>query len=95
MVTLAHTGFHTCMYILLHSDLIEARGCGIIDLLDEECRLPKASNEHFTVAIHSKHKSHFRLSLPRESKLNQHRSLRDNEGLLIRHFAGAVCYKMV
>lgn len=70
-------------------------GTGIIDLLDEECRLPRGTNENFTSAIHSKHKGHFRLLLPRGSKLNQHRSLRDEEGFIVRHFAGAVCYKTV
>ena len=33
--------------------------------------------------------------LPRKSKLPFHRNLRDDEGLMIRHFAGAVCYMTV
>ena len=77
------------------ADLIEKRGRGIIDLLDEECRLPRASNEHFTAAVHHRLGGHFRLVVPRRSKLSQHRSLRDEEGFLIRHFAGAVCYRTV
>uniref|UniRef100_A0A336N3K1 CSON010499 protein n=1 Tax=Culicoides sonorensis TaxID=179676 RepID=A0A336N3K1_CULSO len=36
--------------------------------------------------------SHFRISLPRASRLKSHRTLRDEEGFLVRHFAGAVCY---
>ena len=80
-------------YIFL--DLIEASTVGMIDLLDEECRLPKGSNEHFTTAVHIKHKGHFRLQFPRQSRLSQHRALRDEEGFIIRHFAGAVCYKTV
>ena len=76
-------------------DLIEHVGTGIIDLLDEECHLPRGTNEAFTTAVHKKHKGHFRLHLPRESKLSQHRSLRDEEGFIVRHFAGAVCYKTV
>ena len=75
--------------------MIEKRGQGIIDLLDEECRMPRASNEHFTTAVHHRHCNHFRLVVPRRSKLSQHRTLRDEEGFLIRHFAGAVCYKTV
>ena len=77
------------------TDLIEGPGSGIIDLLDEECRLPRGTNEEFTLTIHKKHQNHFRLRLPRQSKLTQHRSLRDEEGFIIRHFAGAVCYKTV
>ena len=44
-------------------DLIEAKKTGILDLLDEECRLPSASVEHFTTAVYSTHKDHFRLSV--------------------------------
>ncbi|XP_045106888.1 unconventional myosin-VI-like isoform X4 [Portunus trituberculatus] len=74
-------------------DLIEAKGCGIISLLDEESKLPKSSHTHFTSAVHSNHSAHFRLALPRKSKLRDHREIRDDEGFLIRHFAGAVCYQ--
>jgi myosin-6 len=34
-----------------------------------------------------------RLDLPRKSKLKEHREIRDEDGFLIRHFAGAVCYQ--
>ncbi|KAG0717169.1 Unconventional myosin-VI [Chionoecetes opilio] len=74
-------------------DLIEAKGYGIISLLDEESKLPKPSHTHFTSAVHSNHATHFRLALPRKSKLRDHREIRDDEGFLIRHFAGAVCYQ--
>ena len=30
--------------------------------------------------------------LPRKSQLNYNKSVRDDEGFIIRHFAGAVCY---
>ncbi|CAI8049871.1 Unconventional myosin-VI, partial [Geodia barretti] len=73
-------------------DLIEHKKSGVVDLLDEECKLPKGSPQHFTDIVHSRHKDHFRLCLPRKSKLPFHRNLRDDEGLMIRHFAGAVCY---
>jgi len=36
---------------------------GVVDLLDEECKLPKGTHTHFTEAVHSKHKGHFRLSV--------------------------------
>lgn len=31
--------------------------------------------------------------MPRKSKLKDHREIRDDEGFLLRHFAGAVCYQ--
>ena len=43
--------------------------------------------------VHTRHKSHFRLAIPRKSKLKEHRDLRDEDGFLVRHFAGAVCYQ--
>ncbi|XP_039641598.1 myosin VIb isoform X1 [Perca fluviatilis] len=74
-------------------DLVEAKLVGILDILDEENRLPQPSDQHFTLAVHSKHKDHFRLTVPRKSKLTIHRNLRDDEGFIVRHFAGAVCYE--
>uniref|UniRef100_A0A672KID9 Unconventional myosin-VI n=1 Tax=Sinocyclocheilus grahami TaxID=75366 RepID=A0A672KID9_SINGR len=74
-------------------DLVEAKLVGILDILDEENRLPQPSDQHFTDTIHSKHKDHFRLTVPRKSKLTVHRNVRDDEGFIIRHFAGAVCYE--
>ncbi|XP_052436781.1 unconventional myosin-VI [Carassius gibelio] len=74
-------------------DLVEAKLVGILDILDEENRLPQPSDQHFADTIHSKHKDHFRLTVPRKSKLTIHRNLRDDEGFIIRHFAGAVCYE--
>lgn len=74
-------------------ELLENKGNGIFDILDEESKLPKSSHTHFTGTVHSKHSNHFRLAVPRKSKLKGHREIRDNEGFLIRHFAGAVCYE--
>ncbi|KAG8513209.1 Unconventional myosin-VI, partial [Galemys pyrenaicus] len=74
-------------------DLIEAKLVGILDILDEENRLPQPSDQHFTSVVHQKHKDHFRLTIPRKSKLAVHRNIRDDEGFIIRHFAGAVCYE--
>ncbi|NWY25577.1 MYO6 protein, partial [Pheucticus melanocephalus] len=74
-------------------DLIEAKLVGVLDILDEENRLPQPSDQHFTSVVHQKHKDHFRLSIPRKSKLAIHRNIRDDEGFIIRHFAGAVCYE--
>ena len=73
-------------------ELIESKAHGIFNLLDEESKLPKPSYAHFTIEVHNAWPGHFRLSLPRASRLKAHRIIRDEEGFLIRHFAGAVCY---
>lgn len=44
-------------------DLIEAKLVGVLDILDEENRLPQPSDQHFTSVVHQKHKDHFRLSV--------------------------------
>jgi len=90
-------------FLVLHSfavatyftDLIEAKGTGIFGILDEESKLPKPNAEHFTMEVHKKWAGHFRLALPRQSRLKAHRDTRDNEGFMIRHFAGGVCYRTV
>uniref|UniRef100_A0A1A8FNB3 Myosin IC n=1 Tax=Nothobranchius korthausae TaxID=1143690 RepID=A0A1A8FNB3_9TELE len=74
-------------------DLVETKVVGILDILDEENRLPQPSDQHFTDAVHNKHRNHFRLTVPRKSKLAVHRNVRDDEGFIVRHFAGAVCYE--
>ena len=74
-------------------DLIESKQNGIFSLLDEESKLPKPNYQHFTEQIFHHKASHFRLDLPRKSKLKEHREIRDDDGFLIRHFAGAVCYQ--
>jgi len=74
-------------------DLIERKNTGIFSLLDEESKLPKSNHQHFTEAVHKSNSQHFRLSLPRKSKVREHREIRDDDGFLIRHFAGAVCYQ--
>ncbi|KAL7388865.1 hypothetical protein ABVT39_022289 [Epinephelus coioides] len=76
-------------------DLVEAKVVGILDILDEENRLPQPSDQHFADTVHNKHKDHFRLTVPRKSKLAIHRNVRDDEGFIIRHFAGAVCYETI
>jgi len=74
-------------------DLVDMKDGGIISLLDEESKLPTPNFTNFTSQVHTKNSSHFRLAFPRKSKLKEHRELRDDEGFLIRHFAGAVCYQ--
>ena len=87
MIASGHPFFQDCI------DLIEGKNSGIFALLDEESKLPKNSPQHFTEAVHKNNSSHFRLALPRKSKLKEHREIRDDDGFLIRHFAGAVCYQ--
>lgn len=77
------------------ADLIEGKNNGILAILDEESKLPKPSYTHFTESVHKCWPKEYRLGLPRSSKLKVHRSLREDEGFLIRHFAGAVCYQTV
>eukprot|EP00055_Hartaetosiga_balthica_P015565 m.92745 g.92745 ORF g.92745 m.92745 type:complete len:1216 (+) comp8899_c1_seq1:183-3830(+) len=74
-------------------DLIELKGSGILSILDEESKLPKALDTNFADKLHAKHKAHFRLQIPRKSKMAYYKKLRDDEGFIIRHFAGAVCYQ--
>lgn len=81
--------------IVSFQDIIETKNNGIFTLLDEESKLPKPQYNHFTTEIHKHWSNHFRLALPRSSRLKAHRSIRDDEGFLIRHFAGAVCYQTV
>lgn len=45
------------------TDLIEGKLIGVLDILDEENRLPQPSDQHFTSMVHQKHKNHFRLSV--------------------------------
>lgn len=77
------------------AELIESKSNGIFTLLDEESKLPKPSFDHFTSEVHKAWNGHFRLALPRASRLKAHRTLKDEEGFLVRHFAGAVCYTTV
>lgn len=78
-------------------DIIENKNGGIFNLLDEESKLPKPDFMHFTATVHKQwgKNSNSRLALPRNSRLKSHRTLRDDEGFLVRHFAGAVCYNTV
>jgi myosin-6 len=73
-------------------DMIEAKPGGILDILDDESKLPKSSDASFTDKVHKAFAKHFRLQSPRKSKMAYYKKMLDNEGFVIRHFAGAVCY---
>jgi myosin-6 len=68
------------------------KNVGLFDLLDEESKLPTPSAQHYTVEVHNKYAKHSRLDVPRKSKLKSHREIRDDQGFLIRHYAGGVVY---
>ncbi|EGT40017.1 hypothetical protein CAEBREN_32557 [Caenorhabditis brenneri] len=74
-------------------ELFETKGKGLLDLLDEEARLPTPMFRNFTKRAHGENRKNFRLDTPRKSKVKIHREMRDDEGLLIRHYAGSVCYE--
>lgn len=59
--------------------LIEKQN-GILQLLDEESKLPKSSYLHYTGEVHQLNKNHFHLQVPRKSELKIYRNLRDDEG---------------
>ncbi|KJH44472.1 myosin head, partial [Dictyocaulus viviparus] len=44
-------------------ELFEMKSCGLLDLLDEEARLPRPSSQHFTAAVYEANKGHFRLEV--------------------------------
>lgn len=52
-----------CCHGFCFADLVEAKLVGILDILDEENRLPQPSDQHFTDTVHNKHKNHFRLTV--------------------------------
>merc|ERR1719313_1400881 len=74
-------------------DLIEGVPNGVFATLDEQSKLPRADDKQFCSKLHDTHAKHFRLQLPRKSKMAAFKKLRDEEGFIIRHFAGAVCYE--
>ncbi|WKX91079.1 hypothetical protein Q1695_009708 [Nippostrongylus brasiliensis] len=74
-------------------ELFEKKPSGLLDLLDEESRMPRPSPQHYTMACYEANKGHFRLENPRRSRLRQHRDLREDEAFLVRHYAGTVCYQ--
>ena len=73
-------------------ELIETPKTGILDILDEEMKLPKPLDSHFSDQLHQKHAKNFRFQQPRTSKIQKYRAKRNEEAFILRHFAGAVCY---
>lgn len=65
-------------------ELIEGKP-GLLSILDEEGKLPKPGYQHFTTTLHQTLGGHFRLELPRRSKIKEHREILDDAGFIIRH----------
>lgn len=64
-------------------DLIEKRPLGILSLLDEECKFPKATDLTFLEKLHTNHEKHPYYEKPRLTKTN----------FVIKHYAGEVSYE--
>ncbi|CAG0903293.1 unnamed protein product, partial [Darwinula stevensoni] len=64
-------------------NLIEGRPLGILSLLDDECRMPKGSDESWVLKLYDKCKGQHHFSKPRLS----------NTAFIISHFADQVAYE--
>lgn len=60
--------------------LIEGKPMGILALLDEQCRFPKASYETFSTKLVQEHNAHARFSVPKRSQTE----------FTLNHYAGEV-----
>eukprot|EP00002_Diphylleia_rotans_P005133 TRINITY_DN1421_c0_g2_i1.p1 TRINITY_DN1421_c0_g2~~TRINITY_DN1421_c0_g2_i1.p1 ORF type:complete len:1295 (-),score=319.08 TRINITY_DN1421_c0_g2_i1:220-4104(-) len=73
-------------------DMIEKKPRGIIPMLDEECRLPKATDVTFTSKIHKEYASHGRFKAPTFSQANTGPRVTRDEAFVVKHYAGEVTY---
>ena len=64
-------------------NLIEGKPLGILSLLDDECRMPKGSDESWVLKLYDKCKGQHHFSKPRLS----------NTAFIISHFADQVAYE--
>jgi len=70
-------------------DLIEKSPTGIKRLLDEACKKPNGTDVMFCDSVYQTHRRNDNYMEPRQVG---NKSLRSNEGFVVRHFAGDVCY---
>lgn len=63
--------------------MIEKRPLGILSLLDEECKFPKATDLTFLEKLHANHEKHSYYEKPRLTKTN----------FIVKHYAGDVSYE--
>ena len=73
--------------MLTRLDLIEHRQTGILAMLDDECKLPQASDQKFASRLYREYTGHQRFSASASQK-------RDNQ-FAICHYAGPVVYTAV
>ncbi|KAL6076835.1 Myosin-VIIa, variant 2 [Balamuthia mandrillaris] len=64
-------------------DLIEKKPLGILSLLDEESRFPKASDESLLMKLHKNHEKHEHYIMPK----------RRGNNFIVKHYAGDVSYE--
>lgn len=79
-------------------DLIEVPRVGILNILDEECRMPKATDKTFAQKLHTQHAKHARFAAPKvhrsgkKSGLGASSNFTADEAFIVKHFAGDVTY---
>jgi len=78
-------------------DLLELPRVGVINILDEECKMPKATDKTFAQKLHSQHARHPRFAAPKMHKKRSGlgdtgQSFTPDEAFIIKHFAGDVTY---
>jgi myosin-5 len=78
-------------------DAIEAKGTGILDLLDQTCKMPRATDQAFCEAVQDRHQRSKVISPPRMSSRGKkgapkQRNFRPDEAFVVKHFAGDVTY---
>lgn len=72
-------------------ELFESKGTGLLELLNEEARLPRSSIQHFTTAVHQSNNTNKRLMSSRAMK--EYRDLPEDQCFIVRHYAADVCYQ--
>eukprot|EP01043_Picozoa_sp_COSAG02_P010080 COSAG02_NODE_349_length_24073_cov_102.816092_6_plen_1343_part_00 len=79
-------------------DLLELPRVGVINILDEECKMPKATDKSFAQKLHSQHARHPRFAAPKMHKKRGSglgeaaQNFTPDEAFIIKHFAGDVTY---
>lgn len=79
-------------------DLIEAKGTGILSLLDEVGRMPRANDKMFCESVQEKHERDKSLGRPTSSRRRKsgtgpaQRSFGPDEAFVVKHFAADVTY---
>lgn len=88
------------------SELFESKTTGLLELLNEEARLPRASSQNFTTNVFQANTKNKRLMVSTfkyvryrvfqtNRTVKEYRDLREDECFIIRHYAADVCYQTV